>query len=369
MDAEDLTPTHPDTTTGPDIPERLATLALLGPEMGARDFAFHVMLEDRRLSFGMIDAHAPTWDPHEPRWRDSVLVRVVALSCNYRDRSFLALMADQLNRNRSVPFVHFGSDFVGEVVRTGDAVIDLAVGQSVVPTMEYSSGVLTNEASCGWITAPASRFVPVPEGLDEAQAAGLSLGAQTAAAMVRRSGVCADDDVLIMSSTSATSRFLAAMCRAAGIPERRIHLSSASARVSDGTGSTQPVMVADGSPVPHQAFDVVLDPFSDLNIVTALNALRAHGRYATCGFAGQYFAPDLAPALPWQLVAEFLIQKNITLIGNCLGERNDLLLALSKVPTDQIPAFPVLPTDQAQAFVVQCLSTHPHPKAVLRYRP
>jgi NADPH:quinone reductase-like Zn-dependent oxidoreductase len=72
-------------------------------------------------------------------------------------------------------------------------------------------------------------------------------------------------------------------------------------------------------------FDAVVDPFFDLHLDRAIEWTRPGGRYITCGLTG---GSRLNRRADMEDVLCRAISKNITIIGNCLGVREDLGRAL-----------------------------------------
>lgn len=79
-------------------------------------------------------------------------------------------------------------------------------------------------------------------------------------------------------------------------------------------------------------FDCVFDPFFDLHLGQVVNLMAAGDRYITCGLYDQYF--DLIgkgiPSLyldGLRLMSSVML-KNIQIIGNCIGQAEDLKNAI-----------------------------------------
>ena len=81
-------------------------------------------------------------------------------------------------------------------------------------------------------------------------------------------------------------------------------------------------------------FNRVVDPYFDVNLPKVTPVMSYGGRYVTCGLADQYSdstgqpVPNAsgAPLAPTLLTA---MMKNLHLIGNCLGSREDLERAIA----------------------------------------
>lgn len=334
-------------------------------------------LGGRHITFGIVEMPKPELDWTSPLLTEAVLIKVEAVSCNFRDRSYVAIVHDQLTSNPQIPAAHFGSDFAGIVVEKGSGVTGIDLGERVIPSMTYGSehagGVPTNRATQGWLVLSQRSVTLAPEAWSVAQSAAASLGAQTARAMARRSGVKPGNDVLICSGRSSTSQFLVQILRSMGIdsvissssvwsenevealnrplfdytncqntsPGNSEQSATNSVSTSERRGTTvlSPVGLNE---LELGSFDVVFDPFADLHLARSIELLRSYGTYISCGFVRQYHQEEYFP--PMELSSLRLIQimvaKNLTIIGNCLGEDRDLAQGLellgngSGVPLD-----------------------------------
>ncbi|WP_166354534.1 quinone oxidoreductase family protein [Phytoactinopolyspora limicola] len=309
-----------------------------------REWARH-SVRGTPLWFGLTDVEDTPFDPAADHNREYVLVRVLGFSLNYRDTSLILGEQPEMlfDRSRGI-----GSDFVGEIVATGSSVAHLAVGDRVIPTMDWpptppdavSAGVLTNSASRELQRLHHSRLLPVPETMTTADAAAFSVSAQTACAMLRRAEVAADSTVLITAATSTTSVFAASA--ASGRGARVCALSRRDQRYDRLRGlgiervfhpdKPDDVIALAALAREVQGFDVVVDPFCDSYLLPAMKLLGFGGRYVTCRLMG---GPHEHPEMPglssgtlMQLLTS-MVAKNATIHGQCLGQRADLEAALA----------------------------------------
>lgn len=302
-----------------------------------------VQLDGRRLRVAFCEVAEPRFEPGSDAHREAVLVRARAFSCNYRDGALAQAVLHPSARER---IVVLGSELAGEVVAVGAGVEGWAPGDRVMacpswgPGQAGGSGVATNHASRELSVLPAAKLARVPAGMDAATAAALALGATTAAAMVRRAGLAGGERVLVASAGSSTGLFLLSLLRGGGAAAVGLTSSPERARaVGEATGAPA---VADAGEV--GAVDVVFAPFADVALEGALGALRPGGRLVFCGLRRP--AAREEGALAPLLVA--LIERNLTLVGNCLGTVDDLADAVAawergalRVPLDRtMPAAP-----------------------------
>jgi NADPH:quinone reductase-like Zn-dependent oxidoreductase len=329
-------------------PRSLSVFGGVGPAV-SRPGVRPVTIDGVTLPCGLAPTAVPSFDPASAAQGSAALVRVRAVSCNYRDRGFLRGMAP-VPASQHLPI---GSEFVADVVAVGDRVTSLRPGDRVIPNHHYVGGAMPSDDGPpeGVISNRGSRevfhadkLIPVGPDMPLDVAASFSLGAQTAYSMVRRLDVRAGERVLVTSATSNTSLFLIAALRARGAV---VYASTTSSRFRDRLAAMGVVRTfAIGTPrdgLPgvrdlEQAarelgrFHAVADPFCDLHLEPATRVLGAFGRYITCGFAAQneHLAAEGGPVRSNLLrVMAAAIARNLTIMGNCLGLRSDLEAAVA----------------------------------------
>ncbi len=176
-------------------------------------------------SFG-VDNLAVVERPQPEPGPGQVRVRVRAVSLNYRD---LLMVRGHYNPRQPLPLVPV-SDGVGVIEALGAGVEGLAVGDRVAGmfAQRWHSGPPTPEALRSTLGGPrdgmlaeqvvleASGVAPVPEHLDDAEAATLPCAALTAwSALVTLGGIRAGDTVLVQG-TGGVSTFALAFARMHG---------------------------------------------------------------------------------------------------------------------------------------------------------
>lgn len=332
--------------------------ALGAPPAGAPGLPA-VTVDGVTVRCGMVPAAEPRFDPDAPENGRRVLVRVRALSCNYRDRGFIFSM-------RGVPAARYstlGSEFAGEVVAVGAAVEAFRPGDRVLPDMEFTGtvqrpegfreGVATNQASRAHLVLHERKLRRIPDTVPDEVAATFALNAQTAYSMVRRLDLSPGENVLVTSGGSNTSLYAIGALAARGVnvfaattspraAERLRGMGLAGvltcARADGGfAGSDEPLRFAAAA----GGFDAVVDPFFDLHLQRAVQLMRPFGRYVTCGLAGQNdgSAASGGTAGPDALtVFHHAMRSNLTLIGNCIGRSDDLRLALDDLAAGRLAA-------------------------------
>jgi NADPH:quinone reductase-like Zn-dependent oxidoreductase len=306
-----------------------------------------ILVDDMIVRSAVIEMAEPTFDSKLPKYAGQVLIKVAAFTCNYRDKGFLSA----LQRCPPNQFFAVGSEFVGRIVDIGVSVSGFKIGDRVIPNNHYDGfpqsptgvrhGLPTNQASREFLVISAHQLSRIPDSMSDSEAAGFSIGAQTAYSMVRRLAPRAGANVLVPSASSNTSLFLIGALRNTGAT---IHASTTTKHADErlrAAGAHHVVHVGgdagtfrDGSVIEAYAasfggFDQVFDPFFDLHLERAVSVLAPFGSYITCGLAGQTSA--VQSSIPKMVAEPFLVQvmsKNLSVIGNCLGLREDLDRAL-----------------------------------------
>ena len=211
-----------------------------------------------------------------------VLVRVIAASVNPVDwkRSTGAL---RMILPACFPLIP-GYDIAGEVAELGTGVTEFAVGQRVHARIgEHAGG-----ASAEFAVAGVDVTVAIPEGMTDAEAAGLPLAGMTALQGLRDQTELAIDGsatlkerVLIVGASGGVGHVGVQIARAAGATV----IGMCSGRNRDlvlGLGAHQVIDYTQPEPFAGQApFDIVLDCVGS-EAAPWLPLLGPGGRYASC---------------------------------------------------------------------------------------
>ena len=299
------------------------------------------------FNVGFMPGSEPAFDPDRPENRSAVALRVRAFACNYRDK---VLLSGFLRAAGGAPFQFIGSDFVADVVGTGKHVREVEMGDRVVGNNHYAPalargaavGIPTNHASRGFFQLHELQVVKVPPGVPDPEAASFSVCAQTCYSIMRRLDPRPGQLGLVTAATSSTSLGVLRALRERGVEVYAASTTLAKSRDLSGFGVSATLRL--GSPgelSSHEllrtvrrrrgGFDFVVDPFGDLYLPEVLEFLADGGRYVTCGFLNQagIGADPQAFALPLLPFLETLISRNLSVLGNCLGSRDDLERALA----------------------------------------
>lgn len=295
--------------------------------------------------FGTIELEQPLFDAENPKNHEHVLVQVTAFSCNFRDKAFLLENYNSIKNSERL-FVPFGSEFSATVVAVGRDVHEFGVGESVMSNCAYPDsgkegvlpGVATNFASLGWLRLHKNKIIKVPESLSDSEAACFSLGAQTASGMIKRSGILTNGgNPLVLSARSNTSLFIIQQLLSHGITPLCLSTSEWNDEEIEKIKPSRVELVSDAlnrapKDIAAQNITHVFDPFFDMNIGNALYYLQTGGTYITCGLRDQH--PQLSSDTPSDAepvtrgALAMSIVKNVSILGNCLGSKEDLETAI-----------------------------------------
>ena len=273
----------------------------------------------------------------------SVIVKVNAFSCNFRDRALMhhfAWRCKELSVDRKYFYAPIGSEFAGEVVWAGRKVASFHIGDRVFPNNTYPfkpdgtwGGMVTNFASQRLLLVKDSFLMKIPDGMPDEVAAGFSLSAQTGYSMVRKACLKENENVLITALSSNTSLAIIEKLKYSNV-----NLYACSRRSQELKEQVKVLGIKDVFPFDDKRellnpdyelkFDVVFDPFIDLYFSKVSRNLNYDARYVFCGFYEQH--PSYQKPLannPLQLYGT-CISQNASLIGNCIGKCMDLEDAL-----------------------------------------
>nr|WP_238410014.1 zinc-binding alcohol dehydrogenase family protein [Staphylococcus pseudintermedius] len=349
-----------------------------------------ISIAGSKIKCGIIDIPKPTFNECEKENDHFVLVKVLAFSCNYRDKAIIlksALKMQGALNFQAAPFAFFGSDFVATVVAKGKLVGNFEIGQRVIPNCAYpespfpgvAAGVVTNEASKGWLRIHKSKLIAIPDNMDDAIAASFSIGGQTSTSMVRKVDLKKGERVLVLNGRSNTSMFIINNLLEKNVDTTVLTTSSWS---KDEISLISPAKLVKVEKSflkwkDHEdlgTFDVVFDPFFDLHLEKAVNSLKTYGRYITCGYKNQHnkFMEDTDKFNNNNLKSIILkvMINNMSIIGNCIGTSEDLEKALANYNPSRfiVPIDGCYSVEEGDKFVARTYNNRGRlGKAVLAY--
>jgi NADPH:quinone reductase-like Zn-dependent oxidoreductase len=310
-----------------------------------RNFVETIQMNEVPVYCGLIHTKEPPFDRHSLENQFNVLVKKRAFSCNYRDKHLIFRMT---TKGTDDGFYVVGSDFVGKVVDIGSQVTDLQIGDRVIGNNAYpesgvdgiSPGVPTNNASKEYQVFHQVKLLKIPQEMPDEVAAAFSIGAQTTYSMIRKLQITKDSNILVTAAKSNTSLFAINALKKHRV---NVYATTTSRRFEEelkAMGVKEVILV---EPLQKRltenqtlqkiasdigGFDCVIDPFFDLHLSSAVDLMAAGGRYITCGLYDQYFSlidrdiPKLS--LDSSHIMLSIMLKNLQIIGNCIGQTQDL---------------------------------------------
>lgn len=312
-------------------------------------FVNTIEIDEVTVSCGLIHTEDVKFDNQLPENQYHVLVRIIAFSCNYRDKSLIFQITKNAPASR---FYIVGSDFVGEVVDVGSCVTNFKIGDRVIGNNNFPNsgvegvlpGVVTNKASKEYQVFHEVKLMKIPPEMPDEVAAAVSINAQTAYSMVRKLGITEGSNVLVTAAKSNTSLFA---INALKKYKANVYATTTSMNFADALkqmgvkklisiDSNSTELLSDDvvqelqQEISH--FDFIIDPFFDLHIGKLIQSLAPGGKYITCGIYDQYCSligkEFNYTGLPALQIFDVMMLKNLQIIGNCLGNTDDLINAL-----------------------------------------
>lgn len=313
---------------------------------GIASFAFE--LKGRRLYVAAVTTDDVGFDKNDVTNRSRVFVKKSSVSLNYRIISILLKASEYLEHNASSQFFPIGSEFCGTVVNVGVDVKEFQIGDRVIgngnyPYSDFSNelpGIPTNGASKELEAFHFSKLIKIPKSMGDEVGAAFMIGAQTSYGMIRRANILPGQTVLVLASTSNTSLFLTKILTSMGCDvhcqttnptstEKLSRLDVKKIFLTTSKNDLSPESELGTYSRRINGFDAIFDPFCDIYFHKAVHLLKTSGTYLTCGIhdqsgvdANEFSLADI------KSVYATLILRNITFIGNCLGNTKDLESAI-----------------------------------------
>lgn len=304
-----------------------------------------LIINSQALSFSLISLPALGNIPIGP---NQILVRKIGFSINFRDRALCSKYHSQISgfHNAHRPI---GSEFVGIVEKMGENVDGFKLGQRVMPDSCYlysngtfvgnRPGVPSNYASIEYEIFDSRKLINVPSSMPDSVAASFSICAQTAYSMIRKSGVSLENRVLVTAGSSNTSMLIISILLSKGIEPTVLTSNPGKVEKLRQMGASR-VVVLEEQPENELKYnswnelvgnhDIIFDTLFDKYFIRLLPNLEHHGKYITCGFYDQ-LEQDPVQVDKFQIndLLRYIMVKNISIIGNCLGDTSDLKSAIS----------------------------------------
>jgi len=295
---------------------------------------YYLSVDSLKIPIALIHIPDVEFDENADKNENAVLVRKKGFSLNYRDLGVIENAWYKLEKKGGDSYYPIGSDFCGEVMKVGKNVTNVSIGDYVVSDCSYPiapfnayPGIPSNHASKELEILHRGKLRKIPENITVAQAAGMSIGVQTAMSMLRKAAVKKGDNILVTSITSNTSLFILNYLRD---KECNVYGISYSNQNIEKVEGEYPFLkkifkYKEYNIDPTLLFDVVFDPFSDTYLDTLMDNLNLDAKYITCGIFNQSadkIDSDASYQNMTSLIAK-LVQRNVSFSGNCLGSSED----------------------------------------------
>ena len=286
-------------------------------------------------------------DVPEPHVRaGEVLVRVHACALNHLD-----LWVRRGLNGVAIPLPHIpGSDVAGEIVKIGEGVTTVRVGQKVLLAPGVTCGkcpacVSGNDNRCReftnlgymidggcaeFVRCPEVNCMPYPENLDWVHAAAVPLAFQTAWNMlVNRAQLQPGEDVLVLAAGSGVgsaalqvAKFFGARVIATAGTDEKLRKAKELGADELINHSVMPISKEVRRLTNNRGVDIVFEHVGSATWENSIKSLAAGGRLVTCGATTGY---DV------KLDMRFLFTRQLSLLGSYMGTKNELRTVLKLV--------------------------------------
>jgi NADPH:quinone reductase-like Zn-dependent oxidoreductase len=312
-------------------------------------------LENTEIKVGLVEeADMKLSDSADPDNR--VLVKKRAFSCNYRDKSLIFKYNKEIDdaaKDGNYMFSYIGSEFVGEIIDIGKNVESFQIGDRVIPNISYpydsefklyKPGLPSNHASRRIDDFYPSKLLKIPDEISDEAAAVLPIAGFTSYSMIRKV-VKSKAKILVTAAKSNTSLAVISALQNYDVEVYAMTSSLKYADVLKEMGVKEVISVdlelnsfLDDKNINELmkkigAFDAVIDPFFDVYLPRITELMNFDAKYVTCGLYDQYtpYAKKIFVHRGDNFTKLFInvMTKNICIIGNCIGLREDGLKAIN----------------------------------------
>ncbi len=323
----------------------MESLVICSPKLTQKEncrFSTDFLIYDRKISFALLEEK-----PHKylsgKLPKEHLLVCVKAFSCNYRDKSFTLSIDEKCQQNQSsgiLSYSAFGSEFVGEIIRMGEDVPDFQLGDRVIPDGAYPKkvnemfgGLPTNHASQRLHLFHWAELIKVPDEMPDEVAASFTIAGQTSFSMIRKLNIQPKDKILVTAPTSNTSLAVLSALSALKVDVYACSSSKSNKEKLKNLNIKDVFQTKDFSDkninLPY--FNAVIDPFHDLYFCSVIERVAYDGKYVSCGMYRQnpiFKDAEIVNNKHLFQILRHCLGRNISIIGNCLGTREDLETAI-----------------------------------------
>lgn len=322
----------------------------------------HIVLQDRfyieeiNIPIGLIDQKAPSFKANY-KHKDYLLVRKDAFSCNFMDKFNIVNIFSQLIKKCDTGLLHYcpvGSEFVGTILEVGNNVDNFSIGDRVIPVAQYPEpltpevepGVPTLYSSKRFQILHNSQLMRIPKEIPDEVATSLTIAGHIVYSMIEKADLNFGDRILITSLKSNISLAILSALKNKGfeiwgltsngmfIPQlkqlgiNKVIVYPKEIKDYNNIDDLKDLIEKTGG------FNVVFDAFSDLHLGKITSCMNLSSRYLSCGFFDQLKLKKMERfVVQGKEMSEIMmdcISKNISIIGNCLGEKRHLQKAIDE---------------------------------------
>lgn len=298
-------------------------------------------IDNLNIPIGLVETKDTVFEAENTNYSNTVLVKKAGFSLNYRDLGVIEKYWSELKDIDTHAHYPIGSDFCGYVEDFGTNVTgfskgDLVVGDGTYPYGKHNTmgGIPSNHASKEYEIYHFGKLAKIDKDYPLDLATVSMVGAQTGFSMLKKATIKPEQKVLVTSVSSNTSLYILNMLKDL---DCNIYAMSYSGEKIETIKNKFPflkdIFLFKERNIPKTLlFDAVLDPFSDTHFPVLLKNMNVGCKYITCGIFNQS-SHKMKQAKEYKISAIFvqMVLKNISLIGSCLGDSQDLLEGLSLV--------------------------------------
>ncbi len=218
----------------------------------------------------------PDWPEPPAPGPGEVTVAISHAALNYPD---LLMLSGGYQFRPDLPFIP-GTEACGTVIAAGTGA-EALVGMRVI--VGGRGGCFAER-----LTLPAIGVRPVPDGLDDAQAAGFTVGALTAwVGLMTRGRLQAGETVLVTGAGGGMGIAAVALAVHEGAHVIAVASSASRLEMARAAGAHETIVIDRAAPAfDRRNVDLVFDPVGGALTIPALRTLRRGGRYLIIGFVG-----------------------------------------------------------------------------------
>lgn len=341
---------------------------------------YYIDIDSHKIPLALIHIPDTEFDETNDNYDNLVLIKKEGFSLNYRDLGIIQTAWHKLSKQNVDSYYPIGSDFCGRVVKKGKNVKDLSIGDRVIGDGTYpfvakgiTPGVPTNHSSKELELLHYKKLKKIPDTILPEVASGMSIGTQTTISMIEKAEISEGANVLVTSVTSNTSLFFLGFLKHKNC---NVYGLSYSGEKLDEVKKEYPFIkdifsFKDNAIPKNLLFDAILDPFIDTYLESLVSHLNFNAKYVTCGIYNQSMDKFNSKS-SYKNVSNImgaLLSKNASIIGNCLGNEQNLIDGIELLGTKKatLPIDSVFNEESFKEFIDKSFGPNRFGKTVMLY--